>query len=80
MRNFGALLVSAVGLVVAFDFPPKDESLIKRQHCGRGYHDDRTKWGHYDINTDYYKTTPDTGKTVEVFSLCYLLRIVLVDG
>jgi hypothetical protein len=70
MRTLGAFLVSAVGLVSAFDFPPKEESLIKRQHCGRGYHDDRTKWGNYDINTDYYKTTPDTGKTVEVFVLC----------
>ena len=30
---------------------------------------DRTKWGPYDINTDYYSITPDTGVTRFVLHL-----------
>jgi hypothetical protein len=26
-------------------------------------------WGNFDINTDYYQKTPDTGKIVEVIAL-----------
>jgi hypothetical protein len=26
----------------------------------------RDSWGPYDINTNYYEITPDTGRTVEV--------------
>jgi len=29
----------------------------------------RQKWGQYDIDTDYYSVTPDTGRTVHVISL-----------
>jgi hypothetical protein len=28
--------------------------------------ENRQCWGEYDINTDYYKNTPYTGRTVEV--------------
>jgi hypothetical protein len=27
---------------------------------------DRQCWGEFDINTNYYEITPDTGRTVEV--------------
>jgi hypothetical protein len=29
----------------------------------------RQSWGTFDINTNYYEITPDTGRTVEVESL-----------
>lgn len=39
------------------------------------------QYGTYDVNTDYYLDTPDTGRTVEVSSFDYLLLIVvLVDS
>lgn len=45
---------------------------------------DRQCWdgayGTYDVNTDYYKDTPNTGAIVEVFSSFALLMAVLVDG
>ena len=28
----------------------------------------RQQWGEYDINTNYYSVTPDTGRTVKVYS------------
>ena len=28
-------------------------------------------WGQFDINTDYYQDTPDTGKIVEVIDLAF---------
>lgn len=33
----------------------------------------RQCWGDYDIHTDYYEVTPDTGRTVEVFSALGIL-------
>src|SRR5271156_4017394 len=43
---------------------------------------DRQCWGQYNINTDYYATTPDTGKTREVRPLQMQeeLIAVLVDS
>lgn len=32
----------------------------------------RQCWGFYDVDTDYYKTTPETGRTVEVFLYSHL--------
>src|ERR1700726_4937781 len=37
-------------------------------------------FGTYDVNTDYYLDTPDTGRTVEVAISSSLLTSVLVDG
>ena len=31
--------------------------------------ENRQSWGSFDINTNYYEVTPDTGRTVEVESL-----------
>jgi hypothetical protein len=28
----------------------------------------RQTWGDFDINTNYYEVTPDTGRTVEVYT------------
>jgi hypothetical protein len=36
--------------------------------------------GDFDINTDYYSNTPDTGRTVEVKTSLIVLTAVLVDG
>jgi FtsP/CotA-like multicopper oxidase with cupredoxin domain len=68
MRVLGVILVSLFGLVAAVETSPRSEP-IKPRHDARGYQVDRTKWGKYDINTDYYTTTPDTGRTVEVFHI-----------
>lgn len=35
---------------------------------------DRTCWGDYDINTDYYNVVPNTGNTVEVNSYIKTLK------
>ena len=40
----------------------------------------RQCWGAFDINTDYYSNTPDTGRTVEVKTSLIVLTAVLVDG
>lgn len=41
--------------------------------------ENRQCWGQYDINTDYYKITPDTGRTVEVsFILGYELKCSII--
>jgi len=39
----------------------------------------RQCWGDFDINTDYYANTPDTGRTVEVEASLMDLMAVLVD-
>jgi len=40
----------------------------------------RQCWGDFDINTDYYANTPNTGRTVEVKALLIVLIAVLVDS
>ena len=40
----------------------------------------RQCWRDFDINTDCYANTPDTGQTVEVKASSIVLIIVLVDG
>lgn len=42
--------------------------------------ENRQCWGDFDINTDYYANTPDTGRTVEVKASLVNLTAVLVDG
>jgi hypothetical protein len=42
--------------------------------------ENRQCWGEFDINTDYYAITPDTGRTVEVKASLVNLTAVLVDG
>lgn len=37
---------------------------------------DRTCWGDYDISTNYYDEVPDTGVTVEVCVIIYVLGLV----
>lgn len=68
MRVFGGILVSLLGIVAAVETSPPSEPIKPRHNACRNQVD-RTKWGMYDINTDYYTTTPDTGRTVEVFNL-----------
>jgi len=51
--------------------------------CSNGP-EDRQCWGEFDINTNYYDVTPDTGNTVEVITLLFphfvLKQLVLFDG
>jgi hypothetical protein len=63
MRTLAWLILSIAAVVDAHatnycgckvDFPVNNDP----QH--------RQRWGDFDINTNYYEVTPDTGRTVEV--------------
>jgi hypothetical protein len=48
--------------------------------CNNGPHN-RQRWGDFDINTNYYEVTPDTGRTVEVtFLEIEFLSLVLFNS
>jgi len=62
MRSVITVFVAA-GLVVSASncnsaFQPTPETLNGPEN--------RQSWGDFDINTNYYEVTPDTGRTVEV--------------
>jgi hypothetical protein len=78
--GFGvANVVSGIGLPRAYSPQEIGSDVLRRKNgpialravCVNS-ETDRQCWdggyGTYDVNTDYYKDTPDTGVTVEVFS------------
>jgi hypothetical protein len=40
---------------------------------------DRACWGDYDLSTNYYDESPDTGVTVEVSILFFVLNVILTE-
>lgn len=62
------LTLAASGAIAA---PLESSTLSKR--CVNSA-TDRTCWGDYDINTDYYNVVPNTGNTVEVNSYIKTLK------
>jgi len=63
MRRISCFLLALSMMAVAL--PSNTTSKLPCVNCPTN----RQCWGKYDINTDYYKITPDTGRTVEVFIL-----------
>jgi hypothetical protein len=71
MRGVIPLFVTALGIgsfaVSAAQSSPNDDCVNNPQNrqCWSG------PWGQFDINTDYYQHTPDTGEIVEVINFAF---------
>jgi hypothetical protein len=55
----------ALGLALGFAVAITCHAQNNNGSCANGPQS-RQCWGSFDINTDYYEVTPDTGNTVEV--------------
>lgn len=69
--TFTSLLAASLchSLASAIPLVSKDttSTLVARQNTAT----DRSVWGNYSIDTDWYSITPDTGVTKEVSLLCF---------
>lgn len=67
------LLSFILALVVGGDVLPDPDT--SSQECVNSP-TNRQCWGMYDISTDYYSVTPDTGHTVEVNFVSHVSHMV----
>src|SRR5436190_338934 len=83
MRGFSVFFVAALGfasLTISLESDPGDDppssacvNDADNRQCWSG------PWGNFDINTDYYENTPDTGVIVEVHDSTFH-RLIISTG
>ena len=85
MRGFSIFLAGALGFASvtisrALELGPRDNSTspdcvndANNRQCWSG------PWGNFDINTDYYENTPDTGVIVEVHDSTFHRLIIIIN-